>query len=275
MTENVPSDPQAGQKKTLTPEEKRRRVQQQRAASQRRSGASQGQQRPRPQNAQKAQGSNGGQQPEPLPNVGGVENILMRNEYYKDGYRSLLKIAIFEGVAIVSLIFVLGFFFMTTKPENIYFATTSDGRLVRMVALSQPNLSNAALLSWVAKAATETMTFGFHDYKVRLQEASRFFTRRGWESFTKALQDSSVIDAIENRKQVLSAVPGSAPVVVQEGVVNGQYRWVVEMPMIVTYKSGSSSRPDSMMVRLTVVRVPTLDNPNGVGIEQWTTGARR
>lgn len=227
----------------------------------------------RPQQAtQKPQQA--GQQQDLPPNVGGIENVFMRNEYYRDGYRSLQKIAMFEGLAVVILIVVLGFFIATTKPQNIYFATTSDGRLVRMVPLGQPNLSNAALLSWVAKAATETMTFGFHDYRIRLQEASTYFTRRGWESFTKALQDSSVIDAVENRKQVLSAVPGSAPVVVQEGVVNGQYRWVVEMPLIVTYKSGSSSRPDSMMVRLTIVRVPTLDNPNGVGIEQWTTGGR-
>lgn len=225
---------------------------------------------------QAASGKNQAKEAAPAKSdLGGLGQVLVRNEFYKDGYRSLLKIALFEGFAILLLLAALIFVIMTSNPENRYFATTADGRLVRMVPLSQPNLSDAALLSWVAQSATETMTFGFHDYKRRLQDASSYFTRRGWESFTKALQDSRIIEAVEARQQVISAVPGSAPVIVQEGVVNSQYRWVVEMPLVVTYKSGSSSRPDSMMVRLTIVRVPTLDNPSGIGIEQWIAGGAR
>ncbi|MBK67258.1 MAG: type IV secretion protein IcmL [Rickettsiales bacterium] len=224
------------------------------------------QQKPNPQD-KKADGAQ--------DRVTGLATVLVRNEFYKDGYRSLLKIAIFEAFAIALLVITLIFVIMTSNPENRYFATTADGRLVRMVPLNQPNLSDAALLSWVAQAATETMTFGFHDYKRRLQDSSQYFTRRGWESFTKALQSSRIIEAVEARQQVISAVPGSAPVIVQEGIINNQYRWVVEMPLVVTYKSGSSSRPDSMMVRLTIVRVPTLDNPSGVGIEQWIAGGGR
>lgn len=195
--------------------------------------------------------------------------VVTRNEFYRDGYRLMQKIAFFEGIAILALVSTLILFMIVTEPQNRYFATTSDGRLIPMVALSQPNLSDAALLSWVAQATTETMTFGFHDYRARLQENSKYFTRRGWESFTSALQASRVIEAVETRQQVVSAVPSSAPIIISEGVVGGQYRWIIEMPLVVTYKSGSSSRPDSMQVRLMVVRVPTLDNPSGVGIEQW------
>ncbi len=210
--------------------------------------------------------------PETMDALGAV---IMRNTFYKDGYRTWMKIAFFEGIALVVCLITLLFVIMTSEPENRYFATTADGRLVKMVALAQPNLSDAALLSWVAQSATETMTFGFHDYKQRLQESSSYFTRRGWESFTQALQSSRIIEAVEARQQVVSAVPGSAPVIVQEGVVNGQYRWVVEMPLVVTYKSGSSSRPDSMRIRLTVVRVPTLDSASGIGIEQWIAVSNR
>lgn len=224
---------------------------------------------------QKSNNAKGSNQKGAAENLKGLAAVVTRNEFYKDGYRSLLKIAIFEALAIALLVITLIFVIMTSNPQNKYFATTADGRLVRMVPLNQPNLSDAALLSWVAQAATETMTFGFHDYKRRLQDSSQFFTRRGWESFTQALQSSRIIEAVEARQQVISAVPGSAPVIVQEGVINNQYRWVVEMPLVVTYKSGSSSRPDSMIIRLTIVRVPTLDNPSGVGIEQWIAGGSR
>jgi intracellular multiplication protein IcmL len=199
----------------------------------------------------------------------GLGTVIVRNEYYKDGYRALLKLALLEGVIILGLIFAMFFVVHTHQPENRYFATTEDGRLVPMIALNQPNLSTPALMSWVAQSATEVMTFGFNDYRRRLQEASRNFTRRGWESFTQALQRSRIIEMVEANQQVLSAAPRGAPVLQSEGLVNGRYQWNVQLPMVVTYQSGSLTRTDNLLVTVVVVRVPRLESPNGVGIEQW------
>ncbi|MGM0422111.1 MAG: DotI/IcmL/TraM family protein, partial [Pseudomonadota bacterium] len=150
-----------------------------------------------------------------------------------------------------------------------YFATTADGRILQLVPLDQPNMSSAALMSWVSQAATEVMTFGFHDYQRRLQEASRHFTRRGWESFTTALQRSRIIESVETLQQVVTATPRSAPVLLQEGVFNGRHRWVVKLPLTVTFKSGNKTQSTNLEVTITIERVPTLESPNGVGIESW------
>lgn len=199
----------------------------------------------------------------------GLGTVVVRNQYYKDGYRALLKLALLQGVVIVGLIFAIFFVIHTNQPENRYFATTEDGRLVPMIALNQPNLSAPALMSWVAQSSTEVMTFGFNDYRRRLQESSRNFTRRGWESFTQALQRSRIIEMVEANQQVLSAAPRGAPVLQSEGLVNGRYQWTVQLPLIVTYQSGSTQRQDKLLVTVVVVRVPRLESPNGVGIEQW------
>lgn len=195
--------------------------------------------------------------------------VVLRNEYYRDGYRNALRIAVVQSVAIIGLILAMFFVVHVHQPENRYFATTEDGRLIPMVSLTQPNLSNPALMSWVAQAATEVMTFGFNDYRRRLQEASRNFTRRGWESFTGALQAARIIESIETNSQVITAAPRGAPVLQSEGVVNGQYQWIVQIPMVLSYQSGSKTRSDNWIVTLVVVRVPRLESPNGVGIAQW------
>ena len=202
-------------------------------------------------------------------NLSGLGQIVLRNEYYRDGYRLALRVAVIQSVVIIGLIMAMFFVIKVHQPENRYFATTEDGRLIPMVALSQPNLSNPALMSWVAQAATETMTFGFSDYRRRLQESSRNFTRRGWESFTSALQSARIIESIEANSQVITAAPRGAPVLRAEGVVNGQYQWQVQIPMILTYQSGARQRSDNWLVTLVVVRVPRLESPNGVGIAQW------
>lgn len=201
--------------------------------------------------------------------VPGLGAIMKRNEYYRDGYRSLQRIALIQSVVIIGLILAMFFVINVHQPENRYFATTEDGRLVPMITLRQPNLSNPALLSWVAQGATEIMTFGFHDYEQRLQEASRYFTKPGWASFAQALKTSRIIETVQTNQQVVTAAPRSAPIILSESVVEGRYQWVVQMPMKLTFQSGSKIDTRNWVVVLSIVRMPQLGNPNGLGIQQW------
>ena len=199
----------------------------------------------------------------------GLGAVVVRNEFYRDGYRTLLKIAIIQALIIVGLIFAMYYVIQVNQPKDRYFATTSDGRLVPMVALNEPNLSTPALMSWAAQAATEVMTFGYHDYRRRLQEASRNFTRTGWASFTTALEKSRIMEMVDANQYVVTAAPTSAPVLLEEGVVDGRYQWRIEVPIVVTYQAGAQKRADNFILTLLVVRVSKLESPNGVGIEQW------
>jgi len=204
----------------------------------------------------------------------GLGTVVIRNEFYRDGYRSLLKMALIQSVVILGLIGAMYYVISSNQPQHFYFATTEDGRLIPMVPLSQPNLSTPALMSWVAQGTTEVMTFGFNDYRRRLQESSRNFTKRGWESFTQALQRSRIIEMVEVNQQIITAAPRGAPVLESEGLVAGRYQWRVQIPLVLTYRSGAKTSSASLLVTVVVVRVPRLESPNGVGIEQWIATSR-
>lgn len=201
--------------------------------------------------------------------MGNLETVVTRNLFYRDGYRNIVRIAIFQSLAIVALIAALAITIAVSRPQDRFFATTADGRLIRMVPLNEPNMNDAAIVSWAARASSDVMTFGFHDYQRRLQESSLYFTRRGWQSFTEALDRSRIMEGVQKSQQVVTAAPKSAPVIVQQGLVDGIYRWVVQLPLIVTYQSGTAQQSDSLNVQLVIVRVSTLDSPSGVGIQQW------
>lgn len=201
-----------------------------------------------------------------LPPLG---SVMIRNEFYRDGYRSILKLAVLQSITVLALVGAMFFVIHTHQPENRYFATTEDGRLIPMVPLNQANLSTPALMSWVAQATTEVMTFGFNDYRRRLQEASRNFTPKGWESFTRALQLSRIIEMVETQQQVATAAPRGAPILQSEGLVLGRYQWIVQLPMVVTYQAGAKTRSDNLLVTVTIVRVSRLESANGIGIAQW------
>lgn len=199
----------------------------------------------------------------------GLGRVVVRNEFYRDGYRLALRVALIQCFIIFGLIGAMYYIIHVHQPENRYFATTEDGRLIPMVPLNQPNLSTPALLSWVAQASSETMSFSFSNYRRNLQQSSRNFTRSGWESFSTALQQARIIESIEANTQEVTAVPRGAPVLKSEGLSGGQYQWVVQIPLLLTYVSGSKTRSESWLVTLVVVRVPRLESPNGVGIAQW------
>ncbi len=195
--------------------------------------------------------------------------VVTRNDFYKDGYRRLTKIAVTLAFANIALIAAIIVQISMTQPQDRFFATTADGRLIRMVPLNQPDLKDSALISWTSKAAADVMTFGFHDYQQRLQEASSYFTRRGWQSFSEALEKARILETVEKNQQIVTAAPQRAPIILQQGVKNGVYQWVVELPLIVTYQAGSTTQNTNLKVRMIIVRVSTLDNPYGVGIQQW------
>lgn len=211
-----------------------------------------------------------GAKPEAEQVAGGpLMTVVVRNEFYRDGFRNMMKIAAAEAAIIVLLLLTLVSYMNQSKAQDHFFATTADGRIMQLVPLEKANMGTAALLSWASQAGTEVMTFGFHDYQRRLQYSSRHFTRHGWETFANALQKSRLIESVEASQQVVSAAPRSAPTLMQEGIFGGKYRWVIELPLTVRYQSGTSTRIENLNVRMVIDRVPSLENPNGVGIEQW------
>lgn len=203
---------------------------------------------------------------------GALVTIMTRNDFYRDGFRRLLWIAFLEAGIIVAILVAFIAFITTGKSQDRYFATTADGRIMQLAPLDQPGtMSTAALMSWVALATSEVMTFSYNDYQRKLQLSSRHFTHHGWETFTSALQASHIIDGMLTNKEVLTASPHNAPILIQEGVINGKYRWIVKLQLQVSYEGGATAvaRKSNMNVTLVIERVPSLENPSGVGIEQW------
>ena len=200
-----------------------------------------------------------------------IATILNRNAFYRDGYRMMIKISIVQGVVIAVLVFCIASLVMTVHTRQVYFATTSDGRIISLVPLNEPYRTQAEVVTWAATTAQSVMRFGYHDYRDRLQQASTNFTNSGWDSFSKALKEANIIDAITVRKLVVTLDIGAAPEVKSEGVKEGIYTWYLKFPVTITFNGAEPPAPINTSLLLRVVRVSTLQNPDGLSIEQWVT----
>ncbi len=194
--------------------------------------------------------------------------VEMRNNFYRDGQQKVVLILLLSILVNFVLAAIL-IYIITHPPAPKYFATSISGRITPLFPLNEPNQSDSAVLQWANQAAIASFSYNFVNYRTELQASSGFYTAEGWDQFLKSLQDSNNLLAVKASKLVVSAVATSAPIILQKGVLNGQYTWMVQMPMLVRYQSASEFSEQNNVVTIRVTRVSTLNSPRGIGISQF------
>ncbi|MDD4615547.1 MAG: DotI/IcmL/TraM family protein [Alphaproteobacteria bacterium] len=152
----------------------------------------------------------------------------------------------------------------------VFYAMTPDSRVKLLIPLQMPNMTNQAILSWATTAITEVMTMGFGDMDMRLPKQKNRFTEGGWVSYMKTFEKLQIRENFKQRQLVLTTVPSNTPVIVAQGMEKERYIWVIQMPIVMTYATNNNvmSRARAI-VHLTIVRIPTDENPYGVAIKDW------
>lgn len=197
-----------------------------------------------------------------------LELIRLRNNFYRDNYRRVMKLLLIMSIVMVVLILILAYLF-THRPEPRYFATTQSGRILRLIPLNQPMLSSEALLSWASQVAMSAYTYNFANYRQKIQSQEVNFTGDAWQQFLQQLKDSGNIQAVDQRKINVNGVVSGSPVIVYQGMLKGRYAWKVQVPLLVTFVSASDRFQKNYMVTMIVVRVSTVQNQNGVAVAQF------
>jgi len=197
-----------------------------------------------------------------------LELIRLRNNFYRDNYRRVMKLLLIMSIIMVILVLILAYLF-THRPEPRYFATTQSGRILRLIPLNQPMLSSEALLSWASQVAMSAYTYNFANYRQKIQTQEINFTGDAWQQFLQQLKDSGNIQAVDQRKINVNGVVSGSPVIVYQGMLKGRYAWKVQVPLLVTFVSASDRFQKNYMVTMVIVRVSTVQNQNGVAVAQF------
>lgn len=197
--------------------------------------------------------------------------VALRNKFYKDSQRRVI-LALLLSVIMNAILTMVAVYLYLHVPPPQYFATSINGRITPLVALSEPNQSDSSVLQWANQAAIAAFTYNFVNYRDELRAASGFFTGEGWQQFINSLEQSNNLDAVKAKKLIVSAVATGAPIILQKGLLNGVYAWRIQLPILVTYQSASEFSQQNLVVTLLVTRISTLNSPKGIGISQFVAG---
>lgn len=196
---------------------------------------------------------------------------LARNALQRDRYEILLK-AVFGLIIAIIVMTVVNVYLGTRPVEYRYFATTPEGKINELVALNRPVQSSNEVLTWASQVVTKAYSMSFANYAQQLDDIRPNFTDAGWRGYEQALSRVGFIDKLLAQQYVTTAVPQKAPVIVAEGLMpSGAYAWRLQMPIIVTFQSGSTSSSNSYTVETTIVRRSETENPKGLGIASIIT----
>ena len=205
---------------------------------------------------------------------GALELVMLRNNFYRDNFHRCVTVLL-ASIIVNILLTISTIYLVTHRPSPEYFATNAEGRIIKMYPLSVPVVSNSYLSAWVNQAAVAAYTYNFVNYRGQLQAASDYFTPAGWRGFEAALSGSRNLQTVIARKLVATAVATGAPVIEDQRVIAGRYSWRISLPILIKYESASTQFKQSLVVRMIVVRVPTVDNPRGIAIQQFIAGAQK
>lgn len=195
-----------------------------------------------------------------------VATEFSRSAYSRERFIFLLR-TLYLSLGLIAVLTVANVYLAVRPVKERYFAKDPLGGIRELVPLDNPIQSQNEMLAWATGAVSSAFSLSFGNIQQQLQDVRFNFTEPGWKGFQEALRGRGVLDAVINNKFVSTAVPTAAPVVVQQGLIEGKYAWRIEIPMIVTYEAASGRASSSFLVEATIIRRPETENPRGLGIQ--------
>ncbi|MEB8535521.1 DotI/IcmL/TraM family protein [Acidithiobacillus ferriphilus] len=171
---------------------------------------------------------------------------------------------------------VLGFtvYKLAERPIPTRYFESINGKLIQAKPTDQPMLSAGEILTGAQQALEGSYDMNFRDYRMRMQNAEKWFTQQGYSAYKKSLFGSGDIKAIEGRRLFLDIAVTGAPVVAQQGVLSGThtFAWKVQVPVELDFESSGYQSSKMYLATLVMVRVDNVARPRGWAVDSIIFG---
>tara|TARA_B100001179_G_C18599606_1_gene409345 strand:- start:104 stop:790 length:687 start_codon:yes stop_codon:yes gene_type:complete len=150
-------------------------------------------------------------------------------------------------------------------------------------SLDNPHRNPEQIAVWANEAASESLNFSFSDLQTFGSVLRPYFSDRGMSDFKKFLGQADIVTIMRNNNKELTSYIESLPAITKKGVSDGKYKWIVEIPVMISYtdpeeKMNKAARNQSqkLLVTTQLSRTSNLKrHPEGIMIERWVAKANK
>lgn len=189
------------------------------------------------------------------------------NAYYARFYPLLFLVLSFSFILILVAAGAI-WYAIYHKPQSPYFAVQQNGERREIYGSREPNLLPQTIIRFATQAAVRAYNFAPVGNVDNLRSVRFYFTESGWNNYIESI--TPVVNQVETNKLFAYGIVNGAPVIANQGELPDLgYTWRVQIPFLVTFRSAEQTVQQFYILFITIVRVPTYINPQGIGIEQF------
>ncbi|MDB5490268.1 MAG: hypothetical protein JWO78_117 [Micavibrio sp.] len=143
--------------------------------------------------------------------------------------------------------------------------------------LDQPHRSSADLAEWLSQAMSETLSFNAENYKANLKTLSKGMNADALAQYDSWVNTSGILAVLQTNGMQLNGSVEEKPFLVNEGPVSGRYRWLYEVPVLISFVPRGATALDKestaddrkLLLTIQIGRVAESQLPDHVMIESW------
>ena len=198
-----------------------------------------------------------------------ADRIIQRNAFQQRLTRRLAVSNIILGTLVAALVGDR-IWFGHHPPAPQIILTDSHGNQIEATPLSDPVMSDADLVDWVAKAAIAPYNFDYIHYRDTFTSYVKpYFTNDGWNGVVSNMKASKNIEEVVKASMVVEGVVRRPPALVDSAVVGGVANWTFEVPILVSFRNTNAMREQRITAKPVVTRVAPTFHPQGIAVDSY------
>ncbi len=162
----------------------------------------------------------------------------------------------------------------------------ASGNRENLTPLHMRHRTNAVITRWVQEAVPLFLTYKGATYESDYHQKALSFSKIGAEEYAAFLHGANFITTLKTGKYNIAGFVQDYPVIVNEGVTDGRYKWLYETNVMVTFldgdMSGYSTRAEDdqtisreYTVTLQLGRSREAANEHGLLVETWSAKLKK
>jgi len=204
-------------------------------------------------------------------NLNPLSEALNRAQSAITASRKAISVSVLIGYTAAVSVTLNGYLgWKLANVEKEYFGL-DNGRIIPLIPLSVAYRAPKDVINFTRDGLANVFSLSWNNYRKELEGARSSFTTSGFESVLEELSSKGYLDKIKNERMNLSSTFGTG-VLVQQGILNGQFTFVIEIPMSLRLAGSNSQYPEiPLIARVTVTRIPTSISSDGIAISRVVT----
>lgn len=152
---------------------------------------------------------------------------------------------------------------------------------INAIPLNLPHRTAKEVSRWLVVAVAESLSFDVGTFETRQKKIATYFTPEAYQKYLTFLDTGFYREKLQNKTVSLHNFVREEPFLLNNGVVDGAYRWLMEVPVMLSYlPAGSATYKDQdptneeLIFRVEIMRSPGA-GPEEILISNWSASASK